>query len=129
MSAGGAPNLPCGPGARPLASKLVKLVGVLVVGLLGACVADDAAPDELGTVTSEFEVEPHDPDDPHDPHDAGELCTLADALPDTELCSLICDPDAFAARLRDAGMAAGNCYQVHCTLSPETSVTVGVCLL
>ena len=82
--------------------------------VLGACVANDEA----------------EPIDVHDVELAEpDLCDLAAALPAEDVCSLACDPDAFADRLRDDGMKTGACYQVRCALSPETSVTVGICLL
>jgi len=101
----------------------VKQLVVLVL-VLGACVAETAAPppetsiDELTAENVEkVELDTN-----------GAICAAASELPAGELCSLVCDPDAFKARLLDGGMKGGNCYQVRCTLSPEMSVTVGVCL-
>ena len=94
----------------------------LVFLLLGACVADEATTprEHLGEGVTDVElVQEGD----------SQVCALAAELPDTDLCSLVCDPDAFKARLLDDGMKAGNCYQVRCTLSADMSVTVGVCLL
>jgi hypothetical protein len=40
----------------------------------------------------------------------------------------VCDPDAFAARLAEDGMASGACYQLRCELTVDMAVTVGICL-
>jgi hypothetical protein len=61
--------------------------------------------------------------------DEVDICSLAAELPGDNACSLVCDPDAFQARLVDDGMAGGRCYQVRCQLTESTSVSVGVCLL
>lgn len=104
----------------------VKLVAMVMV-LLGGCVADDTtAPPEIlrdeAVSVDEIGQEPTSDDN------TGALCELASTLPSTDVCSLVCDPDGFKARLADNGMKSGNCYQVRCNLSPEVSVTVGVCL-
>lgn len=57
-----------------------------------------------------------------------DLCGLAEALPGENVCSLLCDPDAFAARLVDDGMQDGRCYNFRCELPGGTVATVGVCL-
>lgn len=88
-------------------------IGVMVL-MLGACVAEDGE-----RVENIHDVELAEP----------EVCDLAAALPAEDACSMICDPDAFADRLRDSGMKNGACYQVRCALSADTSVTVGICLL
>lgn len=88
----------------------------VIVALLGACVGVD---DEA----SKVELMPDDEiviDD--------QACEAASALPASDVCSLVCDPDAFRARLADEGMQRGACYAYVCTLAPEMSVTVGVCL-
>jgi hypothetical protein len=87
----------------------------VIVVLLGACVADDEA--------SKVEVLPDDEVVTDD-----QVCEAASALPASDVCSLVCDPDAFRARLADEGMKSGACYAYVCTLAPEMSVTVGVCL-
>jgi hypothetical protein len=99
---------------------LVKLAAIAV--LLGACVADESvtAPTDHHEDVTDVELV--------DQHNDSQLCGMAAALPSTDICSLMCDPDAFEARLVDNGMKTGNCYQIRCTLSPEMSVTVGVCL-
>ena len=61
--------------------------------------------------------------------DRGEdLCSMAADLPLDDVCSLICDPDAFAARLVEGGMHAGTCVQLRCALTATTTVDVGVCV-
>ncbi len=62
------------------------------------------------------------------PDASPDLCALAEALPRDNVCSLVCDPDAFASRLADSGMNPGNCYQYRCDLGQDTVVSVGVCL-
>ena len=89
---------------------------VLVVVLLGACVADSEPEDRPVIVEDDRIAE-------------DELCALAAELPASDACSSMCDPDAFGDRLRASGMEGGACYQVRCDLSAETSVTVGICLL
>jgi hypothetical protein len=98
------------------------VVRVLVLALLlGACVAESDEPPPVLTIQT---------DDPKEdaPTDNTAICNAAAALPETELCSLVCDPDAFAARLLEDGMKSGTCYQLRCDLAPDMSVTVGVCL-
>ncbi len=101
----------------------MEKVAVMVMVLLGACVADSDEP--LPTDRDEVTVDSVDLIEQD--ANAG-LCAAANELPTSELCSLVCDADAFKARLVDDGMKTGNCYQVRCTLAPEMSVTVGVCL-
>ena len=60
--------------------------------------------------------------------DEVDICGLAIELPRDNACSLICEPDAFAARLVDDGMSRGRCYQLRCELSTDTAVSVGICL-
>ncbi len=108
-----------------------RWVAVLAL-VLGACIADDDRPtqihvtptvsnSELATVDLEsYEVTGDDR--------GAELCGLAAALPVSDVCSLVCDPDQFAARLLEGGIHTGACYQLHCVLSPAVSVSVGVCL-
>ena len=88
--------------------------------LLSACVADDVeAPKQIVVPDQELE-------------EAGvteeQICAAAAALPSSDVCSLVCDPDAFRSRLKDDGMKSGTCYQFRCNLTAEMSVTVGVCL-
>jgi len=105
---------------------VVAKLAVLAV-LLGACVADDATtfPPDTHRDEANVSIEPIG-----QAADAqySEFCELAANLPTTDVCSLVCDPDGFKARLTDSGMKSGNCYQLRCNLSPEVSVTVGVCL-
>jgi len=99
-------------------SKLVVVAALL----LGACVADDTSMPTIDRDEANVDVNSVETD-------ANALyCSLAQDLPSTDMCSLICDPDSFKARLLDDGMKSGNCYQLRCNLSPEVSVTVGVCL-
>jgi hypothetical protein len=98
------------------------VVKVLVIALLlGACVTESDEPPKTVTVMPDETKQDGEPD-------TAAICDAAAALPEGELCALVCDPDAFKARLLDDGMAPGNCYQLRCDLAPDMSVTVGVCL-
>jgi len=97
---------------------------------LGACVADAAPPTEIHVTPSVSTIDAVDitglevnGDDRGD-----DLCALATALPTENVCSLVCEPDLFAARLVADGMHRGSCYQFRCELSATTTVSVGVCL-
>ena len=57
-----------------------------------------------------------------------DVCALAAELPGDDICSLICDPPAMAARLVDDGNDRGACYQLYCSLPGDEHVLVGVCL-
>lgn len=57
-----------------------------------------------------------------------DVCTLAAELPGDDVCSLVCDPTGFAARLVADGMDGGCCYQFRCELPGGTVVSVGACL-
>ena len=95
---------------------------VLVIAfLLGACVTESDEPPKTVTVLPDETKEDGETD-------TTAICNAAAALPAADPCSLVCDPDAFKARLLEDGMAPGNCYQLRCDLAPDMSVTVGVCL-
>jgi hypothetical protein len=57
-----------------------------------------------------------------------DLCGLAAGLSRDNVCSLLCDPEGFQARLLDDGMSGGRCYQFRCDLGADTVVSVGMCL-
>ena len=57
-----------------------------------------------------------------------DVCDLATELARDNVCSLICEPDQFVARLIDGGALTGRCYQWHCELAYGVTVNVGVCL-
>ncbi len=104
----------------------MKLVVAVVGVLLAGCVVENAPRPAPDRATAEaVDVEQLEREETSE--DAA-LCALAAALPADDLCSMVCDPDAFAARLVDDGMVTGNCYQFRCSLSAEVEVTVGVCL-
>ncbi|MDQ3368426.1 MAG: hypothetical protein M3680_23620 [Myxococcota bacterium] len=106
--------------------KLVVAVAVVLGALLAGCVVEDALRPELDRAAAHaVDVQQLER---ADSSEAAAVCTLAAALPVDDLCSMVCDPDAFAARLVDDGMATGNCYQFRCSLSADVTVTVGVCL-
>lgn len=97
---------------------MVARVWVIAL-LLGACVADDEPPPVVTLV---------DDTKQDGAPDHAAICAAAAELPASDPCSLVCDPDAFKARLLEDGMAGGNCYQLRCALTAELAVTVGVCL-
>ena len=57
-----------------------------------------------------------------------DVCELATELASDNVCSLVCDPDAFATRLIDGGSLGGRCYQWRCELAYGVTVNVGVCI-
>lgn len=57
-----------------------------------------------------------------------EVCALAAALPEDDVCALICDPDALEDALLSAGAEPGRCYLMLCVLSEDVHAQVGVCL-
>lgn len=57
-----------------------------------------------------------------------DICGLAAGLSRDNVCSLVCDPEGFQARLLDDGMSGGRCYQFRCELGEGTVVSVGMCL-
>ena len=112
---------------------MLRIVGLAVLVALSACAAEESTPPTI-TVTGtneeaiasvhleSFELADGAADETGDP------CALADALPDQDMCSLVCFPDQLAAAMLDAGTKAHACYQLRCTLSPTVTVSVGVCL-
>ena len=104
-------------------------LAVVAALLLGACVDDDTTqPPVPSTTRDEADIQRTSIKVDAPEVDTSELCALAADLPPTDNCSLICDPDGFKARLIEEGMKTGTCYQLRCTLSPEVTVSVGVCL-
>lgn len=65
---------------------------------------------------------------PADEHEAADVCSLANELASDNVCSLLCAPDEFVARLIDGGTAGGRCYQWRCELAHDIVVNVGVCI-
>lgn len=57
-----------------------------------------------------------------------DICSLAADLSRDNVCSLVCDPEGFQARLVSDGMSSGRCYQFRCDLGAGTVVSVGMCL-
>lgn len=62
------------------------------------------------------------------PGEEADVCGLAAGLSRDNLCSLVCDPEAFQVRLLDDGMSGGRCYQFRCELAADRVVSVGMCL-
>ena len=96
---------------------------LLLIVVLGGCVADAGEPPPVQVDEPQIEVSRLDP--PDTPMD---VCALASELPLDDICSLICDPPAMAARMLDEGSDTGTCYQLYCALPGEQHVLVGVCL-
>lgn len=57
-----------------------------------------------------------------------DVCALAAALPDGDICQNVCDPDAMRAQLAAEGGEPGTCYQLYCSLTEIDHVLAGVCL-
>jgi len=57
-----------------------------------------------------------------------DVCDLAAELSRDNVCSLVCDPDQFAARLLSGGTPSGRCYEWRCEMAYGVTVNVGVCL-
>lgn len=55
-----------------------------------------------------------------------EICALADSLPSTDVCSFLCQPSGFAARLLGSG--TGDCTEQRCDLPGGVSVQTQVCV-
>jgi hypothetical protein len=94
--------------------------------LLGACIVDDESttpptPLEEQAVLELDVVE-------RGPAVEADICGLAAALSRDNVCSLVCDPEGFQARLLHDGMSGGRCYQIRCELGADTVVSVGMCL-
>ena len=94
----------------------------LLVVLVG-CAADSEAPAPARTLQPAFDPALLGSED-----EELDVCGLAAALSDDDICSLVCDPSAMAARLVEDGSERGACYQLRCSLTDETYVLVGVCL-
>jgi hypothetical protein len=97
----------------------VRRLAIVILVLSGCVADDDDSPPSVVTILTD--------DGPTDDPNREAICTAASELPETELCSAICDADAFKARLADSGFDSGACYQIRCELA-ELTVNVGVCL-
>lgn len=92
--------------------------------VLGGCVADADSPPVV-TIETPSDVLVIAPEDDAQDKD---VCALAAELPLGDICSLICDPLAMAARMADSGSESGQCYQLYCALPGDEHVLVGICL-
>lgn len=97
------------------------LLSLVLVG----CVAESEAPPQI-EVATELELDDVQVTLPAD--EEMDVCALAAELPLDDICSLICDPPAMAARLVEDGSDKGSCYQLYCALPGDEHVLVGVCL-
>lgn len=101
---------------------------VVLVSMLAACgveppveQAQSIVHTPMGMATEEYlavETTEAEPD----------LCGLAEALPEEDLCSLICDPVALEEAMLALGTPTGRCYSMVCPLSDAVTAYVGVCL-
>jgi len=100
--------------------------GLALVGLLGACVVDDDStpPPAPFEEQAQLDVESIE----RGAAEEADVCGLAAGLSRDDVCSLVCDPEGFQARLLDAGMRGGRCYQFRCDLGAGTVLSVGMCL-
>jgi hypothetical protein len=112
---------------------VLRVVGLAVVLALAACAGEEPAPPTITVsgpndqATASADIDGYEiADGADDP--VGDPCALADALPDSDMCSLVCFPDQLAARMLDSDTRAHACYQLRCALTDAVTVTVGVCL-
>lgn len=112
---------------------VLRVVGLALVVALSACAGEATTPptitvsgaNDASLATADihgYEIADGEDDSVGDP------CALADALPDDDMCSLVCFPDQLAARMLDSGTRGHACYQLVCALTPTVTVNVGVCL-
>ncbi len=94
--------------------------------LLGACVVDDESTTQPAPLEEQGVLEVDIVE--RGPHLEADICGLAADLARDNVCSLVCDPEGFKARLIDGGMSGGRCYQIRCDLGADTVVSVGMCL-
>ena len=100
---------------------------LVLAWVLGACVVDEstAPPAPPGSIEQQvLELDLVE----RGPAVEADICGLAAGLARDNVCSLVCDPQGFQARLIDDGMSGGRCYQFRCDLGEGTVVSVGMCL-
>lgn len=56
-----------------------------------------------------------------------ELCAQADSLPDSDVCSLICNPVGISAKLFDQG-STGGCSQHTCAMPGDVTISFDICV-
>lgn len=96
--------------------------------MLGACVADDESSPPPAAFEEQAVLEVDTVERGPDAEAAADICGLAAGLSRDNVCSLVCDPEGFQARLIDDGMSGGRCYQFRCDLGADTVISVGMCL-
>ncbi len=94
---------------------------LIVMVVLVGCVDGTTAP----TMPTDIEIQAYDGSLVDDSMD---VCGLAAELPASDICSLVCDPDAMKAQMAVNGSQPGKCYQLYCQLDENEHVLVGVCL-
>lgn len=56
-----------------------------------------------------------------------EICAQADQLPDSDVCSLLCQPTGISAKLFDQG-ATGGCSQHTCAMPGDVTISFDICV-
>lgn len=98
-----------------------------MVVVLGGCAVDAPAPEPTSGTDSKVDTASRPVMDDGDATGI-DVCGLAAALPDGDICRNVCDPAAMATQLAAEGAATGNCYELYCQLTPTDHVVAGVCL-
>ncbi len=94
--------------------------------MLGACVVDEESTSPPAALEEQAVLEVDTVE--LGPDVEADICGLAESLSRDNVCSLVCDPEGFQARLVDDGMSGGRCYQFRCDLGADTVISVGMCL-
>jgi hypothetical protein len=122
------------PRTSTSATEAYLRIALVTALLLTGCLDDsESAKDQTSTVymgdVATLDLESVELASDLDAHDAErDVCDLATELASDDVCSLICDPDQFVARLLDSGTIGGRCYQWRCELAYGVTVNVGVCI-
>jgi len=105
---------------------------MMVGSLLGACAVDAESSGPQDEQDEQDELEEQGRLDletvERGTAEEADVCGLASDLSRDNVCSLLCDPEGFQARLLHDGMSGGRCYQFRCDLGADTVVSIGMCL-
>ncbi len=96
---------------------------LIVMVVLVGCVDETDAPPSIDPTSIEIETLDGSVVDSE-----MDVCGLAAELPASDICSLVCDPDAMKEQMAVNGSQPGKCYQLYCQLTETDYVLVGVCL-
>jgi hypothetical protein len=102
-------------------------IAIVAMAVMMGCV-DAAPPDDPRPVVTIDKASVGVGTRAPDPAAPVDVCALAAQLEPSNVCSLMCEPDAMAAQLAANGLATGTCVEIYCALPDAQSVTVGVCL-